>query len=201
MLLNSEQLEIIKAKVRIININGQSGVAERETAIAWAMMVNGAIKYNTSSSDKLDLNKFLLKGNDSGYRPYHQQVEAWVSYKYLHGNEAAPVTFHDSKKAQKWLSDNKKNFSNPNGWNNVPNSVTDSGGALDGYGSSNHGWGLALDMNLGRGRNVRADSKEARWLEKNASKYGFSGLVTNKVSVSKGAAPIYKEMWHWEFGQ
>lgn len=45
-------------------------------------------------------------------------------------------------------------------------------------GSSNHGWGKAIDFSFGDGSN------EHNWLKVNASKYGFN--------------PYAAEYWHWE---
>lgn len=46
-------------------------------------------------------------------------------------------------------------------------------------GKSNHGWGLALDININ-------DAKVYNWLAKNAKKYGFD-------------QPMSYEPWHWEY--
>lgn len=47
-------------------------------------------------------------------------------------------------------------------------------------GHSNHGWGLALDININ-------DPKVYEWLAKNAKKFGFE-------------QPMSYEPWHWEYG-
>lgn len=47
-------------------------------------------------------------------------------------------------------------------------------------GHSNHGWGLALDINVN-------DSKVYNWLVNNAKKFGFE-------------QPMSYEPWHWEYG-
>lgn len=49
-------------------------------------------------------------------------------------------------------------------------------------GTSNHGWGLAVD--LGGGANEEG-SKQNEWLKQNASRFGFAGLAG--------------EPWHWEY--
>lgn len=54
-------------------------------------------------------------------------------------------------------------------------------------GTSNHGWGLALD--LGGGIN-RFGTLEHNWMVQNASRFGFAPLSGNL-----GA----KEPWHWEY--
>jgi Putative peptidoglycan binding domain/D-alanyl-D-alanine carboxypeptidase len=52
------------------------------------------------------------------------------------------------------------------------------GGLAAAPGSSNHGWGSAVDLKVKRG------SKEYRWLRDNAANFGFS--------------TIPREPWHWE---
>ena len=52
------------------------------------------------------------------------------------------------------------------------------GGLAATPGRSNHGWGLATDLNI-------KDPKAQAWLQANAGKYGFS--------------TIPREPWHWEF--
>ncbi len=56
------------------------------------------------------------------------------------------------------------------------------GGLAARPGTSNHGWGRALD--LGGGAN-RPGSKQNKWLQENASRFGFSTIA--------------REPWHWEF--
>ena len=62
------------------------------------------------------------------------------------------------------------------------------GGLAARPGTSNHGWGLAVD--LGGGANV-LNSKENQWLQQNAPRFGFSHLP--------GEGGLHKEPWHWEF--
>ena len=50
------------------------------------------------------------------------------------------------------------------------------GGLAAEPGTSNHGWGSAVDLKL--------DDSAQKWLQQNASKYGFSNIP--------------KEPWHWE---
>jgi len=52
------------------------------------------------------------------------------------------------------------------------------GGLAAKPGTSKHGWGLALDLDIG--------SKATAWLKANASKYGFYGDTP-------------REPWHWEY--
>lgn len=57
-------------------------------------------------------------------------------------------------------------------------------------GTSNHGWGLALDL----GGNIPARGKEYHWLRKNAPKYGWD----NPAWARRGGSGPY-EPWHWEY--
>jgi len=52
------------------------------------------------------------------------------------------------------------------------------GGLAAAPGTSNHGWGSAVDLTVKKG------TKEFRWLKRNAKKFGFS--------------TISREPWHWE---
>lgn len=66
----------------------------------------------------------------------------------------------------------KKGLYNQGGWAAVP-------------GTSQHGWGKALDLNNQRGSGLNANSSQFNWLNDNASQYGFS--------------TIPREPWHWQF--
>ena len=56
------------------------------------------------------------------------------------------------------------------------------GGLAATPGTSNHGWGLAVD--LGGGANQEG-SKQNKWLQENAGKFGFSNIP--------------REPWHWQY--
>ena len=65
--------------VRLPVCDGTSAYAEKQTGIAWAMMVQAAIKYNNSginSQGNFDISVFEITGPDSAFRSYHKQVEA-----------------------------------------------------------------------------------------------------------------------------
>jgi hypothetical protein len=144
--------------VRIPTFNFKDSYVERETGIAWAMMVNYAMEYNKTAEIKLNINRFASKGPDSGYRDFDKQQYFWDLYIQGKGNLAAEP------------------------------------------GKSNHGWGLAIDMDLrdpgslGGGKGY-ATTEEVRWLEANAGRFGFSGLI----SGSNHKGNIYKETWHWDY--
>jgi len=69
-------------------------------------------------------------------------------------------------------------------------------------GTSPHGWGLAIDMNLndpgslGKGKGY-ATTNEVRWLEANGSNYGFTGFAPSADEIGS----IYAETWHWNYGK
>ena len=185
---------------RLPTASGGNAIDETNTAIAWSMLVQGAIQYNNSNKKEfgtLNINKFALSGTYAGYRPYHQQVEAWIDDIYLDGNPAYSIknNFTDKNKANEWINKNKKNFKSEPIWDNVPDSVTQPGAPLAGYGASNHGWGVAIDFAVGGNKFGYAKTPEVRWLENNAEKYGFTGLIdhTDKNGI------YYKETWHWEY--
>lgn len=52
-------------------------------------------------------------------------------------------------------------------------------------GRSNHGWGLAFDINVGGGDQ---NNPTFKWLTENAARFGFKGPLSNPY-----------EPWHWEF--
>lgn len=52
-------------------------------------------------------------------------------------------------------------------------------------GTSQHGWGNALDLNNQKGSGLGYNSAQFKWLNDNASKYGFSNIP--------------REPWHWQF--
>jgi D-alanyl-D-alanine carboxypeptidase len=56
-------------------------------------------------------------------------------------------------------------------------------------GTSNHGWGLAIDFNL-------SDANVFPWLLKNAPKYGFY-LQGKPFTITGKPNPEY-EPWHWQ---
>lgn len=62
--------------------------------------------------------------------------------------------------------------------------ISGRGGTCAVPGTSNHGWGKALDINNGKGI-IGANSPQYKWLTKNADKYGWGG--------------ISNETWHWEY--
>jgi len=73
-------------------------------------------------------------------------------------------------------------------------------------GTSNHGWGLAIDFNVANKRSIKdypngvpAGSYEVEWLEKNAHKFGFKPILASGRPQLDNGANNYFENWHWEF--
>lgn len=60
-------------------------------------------------------------------------------------------------------------------------------------GTSNHGFGLAVDFSYGGGTSVAPGDKYYEWLTKNAALYGFKRLPWNPKH------PESWESWHWEY--
>ena len=60
-------------------------------------------------------------------------------------------------------------------------------------GTSNHGFGLAVDLGYGSGAVLTPSRPEYIWLLENAAKYGFKRLPYNP------GHPESWEAWHWEY--
>lgn len=200
--------------VRIPTGNYEKALMEKHAAIAWAMLIGGVIGYNrtVNPKDQLSVNKFSCTGINSAYRAYHYQVEAYICYRHG-GSLASCPTFakgsscpvQSNKKnannvyAEKWISENWAGYKSDGVWNDIPDKATASGGDLEGYGHSNHGWGLAIDFAVndpgtaGGGKGY-STTKEVKWLEKHAREYGFYGLYDS--TKAKG---YFKETWHWAY--
>jgi len=60
-------------------------------------------------------------------------------------------------------------------------------------GTSNHGFGLAVDFAYGSGAKLTPGTAQYKWLEQNAATYGFKRLPWNP------SKPESWEAWHWEY--
>jgi hypothetical protein len=60
-------------------------------------------------------------------------------------------------------------------------------------GTSNHGFGLAVDFAYGSGAKLTPSTKHYKWLQTNAATYGFKRLPYNPKH------PESWEAWHWEY--
>ena len=78
----------------------------------------------------------------------------------------------------------------------------------NGYGTSNHGWGVAMDLCTGDpGKDGMWDNKkkkyiygtgnsttkEVKWLEKNADSFGFKAYYYDERNKK------FRETWHWDY--
>lgn len=61
-------------------------------------------------------------------------------------------------------------------------------------GTSNHGWGVAIDLQAKPGTKMTYSSEEYKWLMGNAGTYGFC----NPVSMRQGGSGP-DEPWHWQY--
>ncbi len=66
-------------------------------------------------------------------------------------------------------------------------------------GTSNHGWGLAIDFNLDDAQKGKATSNELKWLEKNARRFGFEPYLDKAKPKFKDGSNNYYETWHWNY--
>ncbi len=203
----------VENMVRIPTSSFGDAIAEKSAAISWAMLVKSANEYNkaVSNENMLDIGNFAVAGLYGAYRPYHYQVEAYINYRHG-GNPAACPTFTNGGKgiaranrfnannaiAEAWINRNWNSFIDDGKWNDVPENITRNGGDLEGYGHSDHGWGLAIDFCTGGEKSGRSYDREVRWLERNAGKYGFYPLLDSPKTFPDGSNN-YKETWHWSY--
>jgi len=189
--------------IPIPNYEGGKAFIEKNAGIAWAMMIQGAIEYNKhpnsdTTNKKLVIGQFAAQNEFSGYRPYHQIVEAEVLQRKGLGPGAADPVFDNPKDANAYIDSlNKKKLAKH--WTNIPDKLTQKGGVLSGHGGStaNHGWGVALDMKTGGEKKGVSNDTEVKWLEKNAWQYGFEPLLQSPNYI-KGRMN-FGESWHWGY--
>lgn len=172
---NDKNGELDTSKMAIIpgyDDNGKLSTVKigRETAVNWAMMVEGAKEYNKTAVVKLNLNTFAASSPVSGYRDYQQQVG-------IRNRWAARIkNAYNSDESSKYKTQVQEAMAKGMSESDALAKITRKYSANPG--SSNHGWGKAIDFSFGDGSN------EHNWLKANASKYGFN--------------PYAAEHWHWE---
>jgi hypothetical protein len=177
------------------------------TLTAWAMLVQGMLEQNISKNTKLKVNMMQASSIISGYRDYKEQVSAYIRL----GSGASTPSFKKGRTiADKFIRDNRKNI-----LNNLDEYIK-KGAELEGVGNSNHGIGRAIDFMAGSKKKVYLindtdGTKELLWLNDNAGKYGFTGLVTafkedyylkrNDIilAYNKKMGFLHFETWHWEY--
>ena len=140
---------------RISTMNGGYDLIQKEVAVAWAKLIQDVLEYNKTAKDedKLKLSAFTCS---DGYRPYVDQVRLYAGY-YLEDvakllgtsnyNIAATPKFNIGvKNAHEYIKQHVNEFKK-DPYKFAENAV--SSGILSGYGTSNHGYGLAIDFNFG----------------------------------------------------
>ena len=176
------------------------------TAVAWAMLVQGAINEN-----KISVANLSPGGQRTGFREYKDML-------YFRSGKVL-----QDKKKIKTTSFNKAASLNINGQNDVEAILTwfdglkdkskwetelevASKGVLKGTGNSNHGIGRAIDFIAGsKDKKYISQDKDGQaelyWLQDNAGRYGFTGLFATEAMfwVEKEKSFGYMETWHWEY--
>ncbi len=180
----------------------------KEDAVAWAMLVNGAINYNITETDKtkkFDVNTLKIT---MGYRDYATQVYVELKEQLGRGNQAANPIWTNPAAANRWISEHKKD------WQTEYMSVIGEGQPLHGVGNSKHGWGLAIDFNTQdpgsefyrildkdqeykgyvykKGQRVGCEQTEGPKIDSLTAYNEFAGTPTN---YGKGAAQTPQVMW------
>jgi LAS superfamily LD-carboxypeptidase LdcB len=110
-----------------------------------------------------------LKATGRGYRPYGSQEAMFLDRYSRTPTLRKPVVTRKWKGATWWLKRGKSPSATP--------------------GFSNHGWGLAVDLEV--------PPTTFAWLVKNAPRYGFY-LQGPKYLPNGKPNPEY-EAWHWQF--
>ncbi len=189
---------------------GGYAIAEKNTGIAWAMMVQGAIQYNSKSiytqqelkdyGTQLEIDRFCVTGPNSGYRSYHYQVEAYLDWtrRGKPGNAAKPK-FDNKENFEKFEAGFSRLHSDVSGgWNNIDDVLTQTGQLLAGYGTSNHGLGSALDLNFGLSQEAPIGTGLRHWVEDFGKDYGFWGLYFGKATKyeEENGKGNFRETWH-----
>lgn len=194
-------------------------LTETSVLIGWAMMVfniKDAVD-NNGNPYNFDLDKLLINNDGQGYRPYHNQVEAYITQRlgngypdaseptFTYGGNTTRSTGTDAKNvdAENWITTNWSSFTNDSSYNDVPDSLTVAGALLEGYGWSNHGWGLALDMKLNDGGSIGGgegypQTALVKWLQDNGLTFGFDGYYIASQGT-QGGYKYHKETWHWNY--
>lgn len=111
----------------------------------------------------------VLKLTGNGYRSYERQYEMFMERFSLKNEGRIPTVIRRFDKRTYYL---RRGFS--------PSAVP---------GFSNHGYGLAVDVDL-------SDPKVFAWLDKNAPTYGFY-LQGKPIRPDGSKNPEY-EPWHWQ---
>lgn len=201
--------------------NGGEALLQKSVAIAWAYLVNEIAKETT-----FDVKRFYPSYDTTGYRSYKVQVRFYAGYylKKLHippfehnhnsANAAQPYFDVGITSAQSYIWSCRESFGIEREYFDSVAGKPGDGKALSGYGKSNHGNGVAIDLDVqdtGGGREEHgegyATTDQVRWLEANAIRFGFkpyllstdNGYGEGKIKVGDKIVNNYKETWHWNY--
>ena len=170
------------------------------------MMVQAAIKDKKSGKNKygdFDISVFEITGKDSAYRSYHMQVEAYLDWdmrkKPKNASEPRFASWSNYDSIKKTIPYKEGS------WDNLDDYLTEPGGALFGTGTSNHGWGLALDLNVRKGKYADMmgqkdfpKTPERKWIADYGGGFGFEGYYEGEVRDKYGYRKL-KETWHLSY--
>ncbi|NLN65141.1 MAG: hypothetical protein GX144_07010 [Clostridiaceae bacterium] len=107
-------------------------------------------------------------------------------------------------------------ISESGGWDNIPDSLTDSSligknqytnkygypdGSLAGSGTSNHGLGSALDLNFGLAEEAKIGCGIRHWVEDFGKGYGFWGYCKKNATeyIEEDGIGNFEESWHLNY--
>ena len=152
------------------------GYARKKVAVAWALMVNDAMKYNSDSSF---INSFALMGSVSGYRSFEDQQRLFDETK------AGVIQAYNNKGSAPGVYNAMDKYNKTVYYMNAGNTYAEAINYATRFyaakpGTSNHGYGIALDMQLG-GYGTDAHN----WISNHGEDYGFYKLPN--------------EYWHFDY--
>lgn len=188
--------------------NGQRyyAFAETQTAVAWAYMVQTAMK-----EEGLNPERFVVKDADCAYRALYDQIvillqngccDDYEINKYcepfnrgdLLDNYVNIPNWKDKSKSESWIEGNYKDYCTIEGQESqtLMNEITR--GNLMSTATGRHAKGLALDLDLKDGQ-YSMSTPEGKWLAANANLFGFCSYADKNDPTHQR----YVETWHWEY--
>lgn len=160
---------VVPPKLRNGALNGQLPPAMLSPVLCGGQMYRPAAKKFNEMYEAAETDGVKLK-NIGDYRSFEQQLTMFKQ-RYSLKDEGRVPQVTRTFEGKTWYL--KKKMS--------PSATPDPSGKT----GSNHGWGLAIDLDVTK-------VKTARWLMKNAPTYGF---------YLQGDDPNSREfeLWHWQF--
>lgn len=188
--------------------NGQRyyAFAETATAVAWAHMVQTAIK----EKPELNPERFVVKDADCAYRALYDQIVILLQNgccKYEKEMYCEPFNRDDllddyvnipawtnKDKSESWIEKNYKTYRTIENQEaqTLMNEITR--GNLMSTATGRHAKGLALDLDL-KDDQYYMSTSEGRWLAANANRFGFCSYANKNDPTHQR----YVETWHWEY--